>query len=213
MCPQQGFPAGFAQDQAPWEGTSHRERCCPQQVCEQRTQWGKLGTRRPPRGSAHHKPLSTTRQMPPVSAGTQGERFLGVSPWRNPHGKSLEEQRELRAAGEAPAAHELPASAEKAGARNTLMQPQKYFPCFLQPAPGCPGEGLGGEGGMLQRGHVAPMGQTPLVARGLAWESGDMGRGSRCSSGEGTQQNPEPGADARLMQIRRVGSSIKIFPG
>ena len=56
ICPWQGFPAGFVQDQAPREGTSYQGRCHPLQLHKRRTQQGKLGTPRPPQGSAHHEP-------------------------------------------------------------------------------------------------------------------------------------------------------------
>lgn len=95
------------------------------------------------------------------------------------------------------------------------MQPQKYFPC----SPACmelpQGKGSGGRMDAPVEPHCAhgPNGSSIIGMSSHKRDAGEGGRGDRCSSREGTQQNPRAGADVRLMQLGRVGSSIKIFSG
>lgn len=124
------------------------------------------------------------------------------------------EGRALRAAGEAPAVHELPASAirGKGGSQEHPDATTEIFPLLSSLCRAALGKGSGGREGCSGRAMSRPW------AKRLWYQGDELGKagmpgGSRCSSGEGTQQNPKPGADVRLMQIERVGSSIKIFSG
>lgn len=169
-----------------------------------------------PTGLSTPRTPGTTQQMSPTTHRASGSS--GFGPRQAPMGKARgargAEGRALRAAGEAPEVHKLPASAGKAGARNTLMQPQNYFPCSPACAWAAPGKRSGGGRDGWSGGARPCPACGPNASSIVGTSSGKPEcRGSRCSSGEGTQQNPRPGADIRLMQIRRVGSSIEIFPG